>query len=104
MAALVLRDGATFEPAVFAQWVDAQADLGPKWRPRYVRVMAELPRTPTHKVLHRQLQHEKFRLDRVGGDAVYARGRGESAYQRLDDESAVLAAFRAHGRERFWDL
>ena len=37
MAGLVLRDGATFDPAGFAAWIDAQADIGPKWRPRYVR-------------------------------------------------------------------
>jgi fatty-acyl-CoA synthase len=104
MTALVLREGTSFDPSAFAQWVDAQNDLGPKWRPRYVRVCAELPRTPTHKVLHRQLQHEKFRLDRVGSDAVFIRGRGEPAYRQLDDHGAIEAEFRAHGRERFWDL
>ena len=46
MAGLVLRDGVTFDPAGFATWIDAQADIGPKWRPRYVRVMAEPPTTP----------------------------------------------------------
>ena len=28
----------TFDGAVFAAWVDAQSDLSPKWRPRYVRL------------------------------------------------------------------
>jgi fatty-acyl-CoA synthase len=104
MVALVPRDGASFDPAAFAQWIDAQPDLGPKWRPRFVRVADELPRTPTHKVLHRQLQHEKFRLDRVGTDPVYVRDRGEPAYHQLVDDRALLEAFRGHGRERFWDL
>ena len=45
MAGLVLREGATFDPAGFAAWIDAQTDIGPKWRPRYVRVMAEPPTT-----------------------------------------------------------
>src|SRR3982751_1317754 len=104
MAALVLVGSAEFDAAAFAAWIDAQSDLGPKWRPRYVRVATELPRTPTHKVLHRQLQHEKFRLDRVGADAVFVRGRGASAYEKLDDDSVIAAEFAKHGRERFWDL
>ena len=104
MAALVLRDDTSFNPAAFAQWIDAQSDLGPKWRPRYVRVATELPRTPTQKVLHRQLQHEKFRRDRVGSDVVFVRGRGEPAYKPLDDDTGIEAEFRKHGRERFWDL
>src|SRR5436309_1868343 len=45
MAALILRDGASFDPARFAQWLDSQADVGPKWRPRYVRVSEQLPAT-----------------------------------------------------------
>jgi fatty-acyl-CoA synthase len=104
MAALVLRDGASFDPIAFASWVDAQSDLGPKWRPRYVRVCGELPRTPTHKVLHRQLQHEKFLLDRVRGDTVFVRGRGDASYNQLDDDSAIAAEFARHGRDRFLEL
>jgi fatty-acyl-CoA synthase len=106
MATVVLTDGTTFDPTAFAEWIDAQPDLGPKWRPRYVRITESLPRTPTHKVLHRQLQHEKFRLDLVGDDAVYSRPRGAAAYERFDSaaESALREAFAAHSRERFWDL
>jgi len=106
MATLVLHEGAEFDPAGFAQWIDDQPDLGPKWRPRYVRLTRDLPLTPTHKVLHRQLQHEKFRLDLVAGDAVYVRGRGDSTYTALDEagEKALQDAFARHGRERFWDL
>jgi fatty-acyl-CoA synthase len=107
MAALVLRDGASFDPDAFAAWADAQPDLGPKWRPRWVRVARELPRTPTNKVLVRVLVHEKFRSDRVGrDDKVWVRGRGEGGYRRFtpDDERDLEAAFAANGRSRFWDL
>jgi fatty-acyl-CoA synthase len=104
MATLVLKEGCTFSPGAFAEWMDAQADLGPKWRPRFVRLTRDLPRTPTHKVLHRQLQHEKFRLDRVGADPVYVRGRGAATYALLDDDTELRAAFTRHDRERFWDL
>ena len=62
MAALVLREGAAFDGASFAAWLDGQADLSPKWRPRFVRVCAALPTTPTNKILTRTLVHEKFRL------------------------------------------
>src|SRR4029077_19249882 len=63
MAALLLRAGASFDGEAFAAWIDAQADVGPKWRPRYVRVSEALPSTATNKVLKRTLVHDKFRLD-----------------------------------------
>ncbi|WP_414937345.1 AMP-binding protein [Amycolatopsis sp. cmx-11-51] len=42
----------------FAAFVVAQGDLGPKQRPRFVRVVEALPRTATHKVLKRELAAE----------------------------------------------
>ena len=45
MACIVLRDGAAFDAGAFATWLDAQADIGPKWRPRYVRVTPDMPTT-----------------------------------------------------------
>jgi len=106
MAALILRDGASFDPAEFPRWLDSQADVGPKWRPRYIRVSDELPSTATNKVLKRTLVHEKFRSDRVGGDVVWFRDRGEDVYRPFtsDDEAALQLKFAAAGRERFWDL
>ncbi|HEV3352675.1 MAG TPA: AMP-binding protein [Acidimicrobiales bacterium] len=106
MAALILRDGASFDPVEFAGWLDRQSDVGPKWRPRYVRVSSELPATATNKVLKRTLVHQKFRADRAGGDPIWVRGRGEDAYRPFtsDDESALQLRFAEAGRERFWDL
>lgn len=106
MATVVLRDEAGLDPAGFGAWVDAQADLGPKWRPRYVRLARSVPTTGTNKVLKRRLALEKFRADRVGGDAVWHRDRGEVAYRPFtaQDEAALAAALAAAGRERFWDL
>ncbi|MBV8295485.1 MAG: AMP-binding protein, partial [Acidimicrobiia bacterium] len=75
MAALILRDPAAFDPVEFAKWLDGQADVGPKWRPRYVRVSTELPSTATNKIVKRTLVHQKFRSDRTGGDAIWVRGR-----------------------------
>jgi fatty-acyl-CoA synthase len=106
MVALVLRDGASFDPVAFATWLDAQSDLSPKWRPRYVRLSSTLPTTPTNKVLVRTLVHEKFRADRVGGDPVLTRGRGEDRYRPFgpEEESALYGAFLASGRVQAWDL
>jgi fatty-acyl-CoA synthase len=106
MVALVLRGDATFDPAHFAAWVDAQSDLSPKWRPRYVRLCDALPTTPTNKVLVRTLVHQKFRADRVGGDPVFVRGRGEDSYRAFgpEQESALHDAFGESGRAQAWDL
>ncbi len=106
MATVVVRDGVTLDPAAFGAFVDAQADLGPKWRPRYVRLAADIPTTGTNKILKRNLAVQKFRADRVDGDAIWHRERGEVAYRPFtpEDEAALLAALTAAGRQRFWDL
>jgi fatty-acyl-CoA synthase len=106
MAGLVLRDGATFDPDAFAAWLDARDAIGPKWRPRYVRVMDDPPTTGTNKIVKRTLVHQKWRSDRVGGDAVFVRGRGDAAYRPFTaaDEQALHDSFDQYQRTRFWDL
>ena len=106
MMAVVLRDGASFGREDFAQWLDGQPDLSPRWRPRYVRVSAGLPVTPTNKVLTRALVHQKFRADRVGEDVLYVRERGDRAYRRFtgDDERVLRQAFEVNGRLAAWDM
>lgn len=106
MAGLVLAPGVQFDGAQFAQWLDAQEAIGPKWRPRYVRLLHDAPTTGTNKIVKRTLQHQKFRTDRVGGDEIWVRGRGEPVYRRFTaaDEAELHDAFVAQGRERFWDL
>jgi len=106
MAGLVLRDGAAFDPTAFATWIDAQDGIGPKWRPRYVRILRDPPTTGTNKIVKRSLVHQKWRSDQVGGDVVYMRGRGEPAYRAFttDDERDLHASFVRYKRDRFWDL
>jgi acyl-CoA synthetase (AMP-forming)/AMP-acid ligase II len=106
MAALILRDGATFDEQSFAAWLGAQPDLSPKWRPRFVRICTSLPTTPTNKVVIRTLVHEKFRSDRVGGDPVFVRERGADRFGRFDKaaEAALREQFESHGRLTAWDL
>jgi fatty-acyl-CoA synthase len=106
MAGLVLRDGAAFDPAGFASWLDAQDSIGPKWRPRYVRVLSDPPTTGTNKIVKRTLVHQKWRADRVGGDAIYVRGRGEREYRKFDDaqEQALHDSFVSYRREQLWAI
>jgi len=106
MAGVVLRDGSPFDPAAFAAWVDAQDGIGPKWRPRYVRVLRDPPTTGTNKIVKRSLVHQKWRSDQVGGDNVYVRARGEPAYRPFtaDDERELRESFARYKRDRFWDL
>ncbi|HEY3834740.1 MAG TPA: AMP-binding protein [Acidimicrobiia bacterium] len=106
MAGLVLADGATFDGKAFAGWLDSIAAIGPKWRPRYVRLMSEPPTTGTNKIVKRTLQHEKWRADRVHDDAIWIRERGADEYVPFtaDREAELRAAFTHHDRMRFWDL
>lgn len=107
MATLVRRPGGEpFDGAAFASWLDAQPDVGPKWRPRYLRLAAEVPTTGTNKLLTRELARHKWRKDLVGDDEVWVRDRGDAAYRPFthDDEAALHEAMTASGRVRFWDL
>jgi len=106
MAGLVLAEGVAFDPDGFARWLDAQDAIGPKWRPRYVRILRDPPTTGTNKIVKRTLVHQKFRADRVSGDACFMRARGEDAFRPFTaaDEAALHESFVRYGRERFWDL
>ena len=106
MAGLVVADEATFDLDEFARWIDAQESIGPKWRPRYVRILRDPPTTGTNKIVKRTLVHQKFRRDRMNGDPCFVRLRGEQDYREFTaaDETALHASFVSNGRERFWDL
>ncbi len=106
MAGLVLRDGAALDGAAFAAWVDGRGELGPKWRPRYVRIMSDPPTTGTNKIVKRTLVTDKWRTDRTGDDAVFVRLPGETVYRRFGagDESVLLRSFDQHERLAHWDL
>jgi fatty-acyl-CoA synthase len=61
MAAVQLPPGlATLDAGEFAGFLAAQADLGTKWAPRFVRMSAGLPATATNKVLKRSLRAERW--------------------------------------------
>ena len=106
MAGLVLADTGNFDPAAFAAWVDAQDAIGPKWRPRYVRILHDPPTTGTNKIVKRTLVQQKFRHDLVGADELFVRMRGDDEYRPFTDgdEKALHDSFVRYQRDRFWDL
>lgn len=79
MAAIVLNDGSTLDCQEFEAFLDAQPDLSPKARPRYVRITADLPSTATHKVLKRQLIAEGRAVG--AGEILWERDARGTAYR-----------------------
>ena len=97
MAALELRDGATFDGAAFARFLADQPDLGTKWPPRFVRITTDMPLTGTNKVRKYPLRAEGWEC----ADPVWWRpGRGDTTYRPLTDEdrAQLRAEHEAHGR------
>jgi fatty-acyl-CoA synthase len=78
--AAVVTNGTTLDPTEFGRFLAGQTDLGPKQVPRYVRVVHELPRTSTFKVLKRQLAAEALDCS----DVVWERTGQEITYSVID--------------------
>ena len=89
MAAIVLNAGQTLDPDSFEAFLDAQPDLSPKARPRYVRIATDLPSTATHKVLKRQLIAEGTAVG--ADDILWEREPRGTAYRRSAPTPVVPA-------------
>ncbi|RBM20316.1 acyl-CoA synthetase [Prauserella sp. PE36] len=87
MAALVPEPGATLTPAEFGAFLAAQPDLGPKQLPRFVRIVDQLPRTATFKVVKRRLAAEGVDCS----DPMWSRPNAAPMYETRPtrDESAL---------------
>jgi fatty-acyl-CoA synthase len=96
MAALELRDGATFDPDGFADFLREQPDLGTKWAPRFVRVVAAMPLTATNKVDKAPLRRTQWETD----EPVFVRPSADVSYVAMsdDDRARLRAEFAEHGR------
>lgn len=105
MAALILREGAVFDPAALAAFLRAQPDLSPKWIPSYVRISRELPQTATAKILKNELRRQKFRSD-LCSDPVYWRSRSDEEFQRFtaEDHQRLRERFAAVGRQALLEI
>ena len=84
MAALELSPGRCFDPVAFDAFLDAQGDLGPKWRPRFVRITPALPLTATHKIRTQALRAERWN----GADPVYWRRTQGGLLEVLEEPDA----------------
>src|SRR3546814_13731280 len=78
-----VADLADFDPVEFADYLAAQADLGTKAAPRFVRVSTDLPVTGSNKVLKRELQADRWRTDEPVFHWV---GRGTPEYTLMRSE------------------
>lgn len=96
MAAIELDAGAAFDPAAFAAFLGEQPDLGTKWSPRFVRVVASLPVTATGKVDKQPLRRARWSTD----DELWWRPPGSPSYRRFDpaDAEALEHEFEHAGR------
>jgi fatty-acyl-CoA synthase len=99
MAALEL--GEPFDPDAFAAFLAGRRDLGTKWAPRFVRIVASMPLTATGKVDKRPLRRARWEPLEDGTDASlwWRPGRG-LAYEPLTAGRAevIRAEFHTHGR------
>ncbi len=86
MAAIEVADLADFDPVEFADYLAAQADLGTKAAPRFVRVSTDLPVTGSNKVLKRELQADRWRTDEPVFHWV---GRGTPEYTLMTEADVV---------------
>lgn len=84
MAAVVPTTGTTFDPDGVADFLDSQADMGPKQRPSLFRVCSDLPRTATFKILTRVLAAERWEC----ADPVWVRARGDGRFRSVTPELA----------------
>lgn len=65
MCTLVLRPGHEFDASGFAAFLEAQPDLGTKWRPTFVRIMEQAPTTANGKVDKAPLRRIAWEADNV---------------------------------------
>ena len=96
MAALELASGVAFDPDTFSRFLAAQADLGTKWAPRFVRVVSALPVTATDKTDKKPLRAERWETD----DPVWHRVGRSDRYVTLTptDIGRMIAEFDVNGR------
>jgi fatty-acyl-CoA synthase len=98
MAAIELHTDArgTFDAEAFRAFLGAQPDLGTKWAPRFVRLVAALPVTATDKVNKQPLRAEAWRTR----DPVWFQPARGAPYRRLtgDDVVQLDRELEANGR------
>jgi fatty-acyl-CoA synthase len=102
MAAVQLRDSARFDAGKFEEYLNRQEDFGSKWMPMFIRVAAELPLTPTSKVIKRLLRREKWNCQ----DPVWWQPEKSASWREMTSEDIVNweRSFAQRGRAQVLDL
>jgi fatty-acyl-CoA synthase len=98
MAAIELDEGVAFDPAAFDAFLTEQRDLGTKWSPRYLRVVASLPVTATNKIDKAPLRRATWIA--TGDDVLYWRPERRDPLRPLTDadRSEIRRRFESNGR------
>jgi fatty-acyl-CoA synthase len=65
MATVEVAPGHSLDPAKLDDFLLAQSDLGPKWVPQFVRIVAELPKLASMKTDKQRLRREAWNHDDV---------------------------------------
>lgn len=96
MACVQLRPGSMVDAPALDAHLRAQADLGTKWLPRFVRITTQMPTTVTSKILVRQLRAERWEC----ADPVWWRPRPEADLRELTavDLDLIREEFEQYGR------
>jgi fatty-acyl-CoA synthase len=85
MAAIKLREGASFDAKAFFEWCDEQvkgASMDRKWFPDFIRIVDDFEFTQTQKVLVRNYKKSHFDLKRLPkGEPLFWRSRGDTAFK-----------------------
>ena len=99
MAAIQLAGGAGFDAGAFGRFLADQPDLGTKWAPRYVRLVASVPVTATRKIDKLARRRDRWEV----ADPVYYRPVQQPAYRLLTDadRACIQQNFTAFGRESY---
>lgn len=93
MVTLQMDDPGAFEPRSFAAFLEAQPDLGTKWAPRYVRIVADVPVTATQKINKPALRRDAwlapgnlfYRPDRTIAYGVFTKDHRTELERRFEE-------------------
>jgi fatty-acyl-CoA synthase len=85
---------AGFDPAAFEAYLGSHSELPKLWWPRYVRLVASMPRTATNKVVVRRLVEEAW----CTPDPVYLRDAAGYRPMTDADRADLAREFAEHGR------
>jgi len=106
MAALQIQPGTTINPDEFAEFLRAQSDLGPKWVPTFVQIVADFPMTPSNKVIKRELVLKRWHdVEHRDDVQMWWRPTKEIAFSQFTrvEATELRAKFAANNRGALLD-